>query len=56
LIQRGRLIPEILPDLARLVQSHPRDPDVWLAMGDALTRAGDRAHAAQSYEKARKLR
>jgi predicted negative regulator of RcsB-dependent stress response len=25
-------------------------------MGDALTRAGDRAHAAQSYEKARKLR
>jgi hypothetical protein len=25
-------------------------------MGDALTRAGDRAHAAQSYEKARNLR
>jgi predicted negative regulator of RcsB-dependent stress response len=25
-------------------------------MGDALTRAGDRAHASQSYDKARKLR
>jgi peptide/nickel transport system permease protein len=56
LIQRGRLIPDILPDLARLVQSHPRDPDVWQAMGDALNRAGDRAHATQSYEKARKSR
>ena len=56
LIQRDRLIPEIIPDLARLVQTHPRDPDVWQAMGDALTRAGDRAHASKSYDKSRKLR
>lgn len=56
LIQRDRLITEILPDLAQLVQAHPRDPDVWQTIGDALIRAGDRAHAAQSYEKARKLR
>lgn len=56
LIQRDRLITEILPDLAQLVQAHPRDPNVWQTMGDALIRAGDRAHAAQSYEKARKLR
>ncbi|PWB71995.1 MAG: hypothetical protein C3F07_12850 [Anaerolineales bacterium] len=54
LVQRGRLIDEILPDLAQLVKKHPRDPRVWQTLGDALTQAGDSVHAAQSYEQARK--
>jgi Flp pilus assembly protein TadD len=45
-----------LPDLARLAKSHPRDPQVWQALGDALTRAGRLEQADQSYERARKLR
>jgi hypothetical protein len=56
LIQRGRLLNEILPDLARLVSANPHDPLVWQTLGDALSRAGDSAHAAQSYDRARKLR
>ena len=56
LIQRGRSMDEVLPDLARLAKSHPRDPQVWQALGDALTRAGRLEHADQSYERARKLR
>jgi hypothetical protein len=56
LIRRERLIDEILPDLARLVRDHPRDPQVWQTLGDALTRAGRPEHANQSYEQARKLR
>jgi peptide/nickel transport system permease protein len=56
LIRRGRLIDEVLPDLARLVKSHPHDPLVWQTLGDALTRAGRLEHANQSYEQARKLR
>jgi hypothetical protein len=56
LIQRGRLIDEVLPDLARLVKSHPHDPQVWQTLGDALARAGRIEHANQSYEQARKLR
>jgi peptide/nickel transport system permease protein len=55
LIQRGRLIDEILPDLAQLVKKYPRDPQVWQTLGDALTRAGDSEHADQSYDRARKL-
>lgn len=55
LIQRGRLIKDILPDLAQLVKKYPRDPQVWEVLGDALTRAGDSNHATQSYEQARKL-
>jgi peptide/nickel transport system permease protein len=55
LIQRGRLINEILPDLARLIKQYPRDPQIWQTLGDALTRAGDTDHAAQSYAQARKL-
>jgi len=54
LIQRSRLIDEILPDLAQLVKKYPRDPRVWQTLGDALTRAGDLVHAVQSYEQARK--
>jgi hypothetical protein len=56
LIPRGRLIDEILSDLARLVKDHPRAPEVWHTLGDALTRAGRLDHANQSYEQARKLR
>jgi peptide/nickel transport system permease protein len=56
LIQRGRLIEEVLPDLAHLVKSHPRDPQVWQTLGDALARAGRTEHANQSYDQARKLR
>lgn len=56
LIQRGKLIDEILPDLARLVKSHPRNPQVWQTLGDALSRAGRTEHASQSYEQARKLK
>jgi tetratricopeptide (TPR) repeat protein len=55
LIRRGRRLDEILPDLAQLVKKHPRDPLAWQTLGDALVRAGDTAHAAQSYEQARKL-
>jgi peptide/nickel transport system permease protein len=56
LIRRGRQIQDVLPDLARLVKSHPRDPEVWQTLGDALARAGRVEHANQSYEQARKLR
>lgn len=56
LIRRDRLIDEILPDLARLARDHPRDPQVWQTLGDALARAGRLEHADQSYEQARKLR
>ena len=56
LIQRGRSMDEVLPDLARLVKSHPRDPQAWQTLGDALARAGRPDHATQSYEQARKLR
>jgi peptide/nickel transport system permease protein len=55
LIQRGKLLDEILPDLARLVKRSPRDPQVWQTLGDALARGGDSIHATQSYEQARKL-
>lgn len=56
LIQRNRLMDEVVPDLARLARAYPRDPDVWQALGDALTRAGDPASARKSYEQAEKLR
>jgi peptide/nickel transport system permease protein len=56
LIQHGRLIDELLPDLAQLVKKYPRDPQVWQTLGDALTQAGDSAHATQSYDRAQKLR
>ena len=56
LIRRGRLIEEILPDLARLVKAFPNDPQVWQTLGDALALAGDSTHADQSYEQARKLK
>ena len=56
LIRRGRLIDEILPDLAHAIKDHPRDPQVWQTLGDALARAGRHEHANQSYEQARKLR
>jgi hypothetical protein len=56
LIRRGRLIEEVLPDLARLIKNHPRDPQVWQTLGDALAKAGRTKHADQSYEQARKLR
>ena len=54
-LRRGKWIEEILPDLAQLAKEHPRDPRVWQALGDALSRAGHSEHAAQSYEQARKL-
>jgi ABC-type dipeptide/oligopeptide/nickel transport system permease subunit len=56
LIQHDRLVKEILPDLARLVQAHPRDPLVWQTLGDALAQEGDMIHARQSYDRARKLK
>lgn len=56
LIQRGRSIDLILTDLAIMVKQYPRDPQIWQALGDALTRAGDAMHAGQSYERAEKLR
>jgi peptide/nickel transport system permease protein len=56
LMRHGRMVQEILPDLAQLVQANPRDPLVWQLLGDALTQEGDIIHARQSYEKARKLR
>ena len=55
LIHRNRLISELLPDLAQLVKKYPRDPDVWQTLGDALARADQAEHAAQSYERAQKL-
>jgi peptide/nickel transport system permease protein len=55
LIQHGKMISDILPDLAVLVKYHPQDPQVWQTLGDALCRSGDAAHAAQAYDQARKL-
>jgi peptide/nickel transport system permease protein len=55
LIRHDRLVSDIIPDLAVLVKQHPQDPQVWQTLGDALSRAGDEVHAAQSYDKARKL-
>jgi hypothetical protein len=56
LIQRGRMVREILPDLAQLVQSNPRDPLVWQTLGNALAHEGDMQHARQAYDRAQKLR
>ncbi len=56
LIRHDRMVKELLPDLAQLVQAHPRDPLVWETLGDALAQEGDMVHARQSYDKARKLR
>jgi Flp pilus assembly protein TadD len=56
LIRHDRMVKELLPDLAQLVQANPRDPLVWETLGDALAREGDMVHARQSYDKARKLR
>ncbi|HLF75686.1 MAG TPA: ABC transporter permease subunit [Anaerolineales bacterium] len=55
MIQRGRLLDEIIPDLAVLVKKHPREVRAWQTLGDALARAGDAVHATQSYDQARKL-
>jgi hypothetical protein len=55
LIQRNRLMDDVLPDLAQLIKKIPHDPQVWQTMGDALARAGDAEHATQSYDRARKL-
>jgi peptide/nickel transport system permease protein len=55
LIQRNRLIGDLLPDLAQLVKRFPQDPRVWQILGDALARAGDSEHATQAHEQARKL-
>jgi cytochrome c-type biogenesis protein CcmH/NrfG len=55
LIRRGRQINEVLADLAQLVKQYPRNPQVWQTLGDALSRSGDAAHAAQAYDQARKL-
>jgi peptide/nickel transport system permease protein len=56
LIERELFIEEILPELARLAKSYPRDARVWQTLGDALTRAGRVDHASQSYERAETLR
>jgi peptide/nickel transport system permease protein len=56
LIQHGRMVKVLLPDLAQLVQANPRDPLIWETLGDALAQEGDMVHARQSYDKARKLR
>jgi len=56
LIRQDRMVNEILPDLARLVQSNPRDSFVWQTLGDALAHEGDMVHARQAYDRARKLR
>jgi peptide/nickel transport system permease protein len=55
LIERNRLIDEILPDLTQLTRTYPHEPEVWQALGDALSRAGEGAAARQSYEQAQKL-
>ena len=54
LIRHGRLVNQLLPDLAQLVKKYPRHPQVWQVLGDALTWAGDLEHASQSYAQARK--
>lgn len=55
LIQRKRLLDEILPDLAQLAKQYPRDPRVWQILGDALARADRAEHATQAHDRARKL-
>ena len=55
LIRRNRALDELLPDLAQLVKQYPREPRVWQTLGDALKLAGNQDHAAQSYDRARKL-
>jgi predicted Zn-dependent protease len=55
LIQRGKLLDEVLPDLAQVVKKYPHDPQAWQMLGEALARAGDSVHATQSYTQARKL-
>lgn len=55
LIRRNRSVQEIVPDLAQLIKKHPRDPQVWQLLGDALACTGDREHAEQSYAQSRKL-
>ena len=54
LIRHGRLVSQLLPDLAQLVKQYPRNPQVWQTLGDALASTGDMEHASQSYAQARK--
>jgi peptide/nickel transport system permease protein len=54
LIRHGRLVSQLLPDLAQLVKQYPRNPQVWQTLGDALASTGDLEHASQSYAQARK--
>jgi peptide/nickel transport system permease protein len=55
LVRRGRAVDEFLPDLAQLAKRHPRDPQVWQTLGDALERLGQADRAAQCYERSRTL-
>jgi Flp pilus assembly protein TadD len=55
LVQRGRSLDEIVPDLARLIKEYPQDARLWETLGDALTRSGNPDHAAQAYAQAEKL-
>jgi peptide/nickel transport system permease protein len=55
LISRGRLVNQLLPELAQLVKKYPRHPQVWQTLGDALAQTGDLEHANQSYAQARKF-
>ena len=54
LIRHGRLVSQLLPDLAQLVKQYPRNPQVWQTLGDALASTGDMEHASQSYAQAQK--
>ncbi len=56
LIRHDRMVREILPDLAQLVQSNPRDALAWQTLGDALLHEGDNAHASQAYARAHRLK
>jgi DNA-binding SARP family transcriptional activator len=55
LLRRGRVLDEIIPDLARLVKTYPQDVRLWETLGDALALSGNPDHAAKAYAQAEKL-
>ena len=55
LSKHGRHMQEVIHDLVQVARKFPRYAQVWKALGDALTRAGNHEYAAKAYEQFRHL-
>jgi len=55
LINRDRNVNAVIRDLAEIARKNPLEPQVWRALGDALTRNGEIEDAQHAYAQADKL-